>query len=62
MSGNEIDLLLKIPDARPGEQNVTISKTNITFPNDISLENIETTNIKVRIEKIQKKIESGNTN
>lgn len=53
MSGNEIDLLLKIPDPKPGEQNVEVTKSNISFPEDITLENIETGQVKVRIEKLQ---------
>ncbi|GJM15562.1 MAG: adenylate cyclase [Thermodesulfobacteriota bacterium] len=62
MSGNEVDILLKIPDATPGEQDVTISKSNISFPDDLSLENIDTEEVKVRIEQTIKNKESNNSN
>lgn len=59
MSGNEVDLLIKIPDATPGEQDVAISKTNISFPDDISLENIDTEVVKVHIEETIKNKDSN---
>lgn len=53
-SGNELNLLLKIPDAEPGARTVSISKSNITFPDDISLESLDPEKVTVRIEEIKK--------
>lgn len=62
LDGNEIDMLVKIPNAKPGEQNVIIDKSNITFPEDITLETIDTQEVKVTIKDVQKNKESGQSN
>lgn len=58
LDGNEIDLLVKIPNAKPGEQNVIINESSITFPDDITLETIETQEVKVTIKDVKKNKES----
>jgi len=54
-------LILKIPDPKPGVQNVIVRKSDVIFPDDISLEDIETGLVKVRIDKLQSYEESGSS-
>jgi len=50
---NEIRLFLKKLDLKPGAHTVRISGTNMAFPKDISLENIDPDKITVNIKKNQ---------
>ena len=61
MSENEIDLILKIPDPKPGVQNVIVTKSDVIFPDDLSLEDIQTELVKVRIDKLRRYKESGSS-
>lgn len=53
----EIELFLKIPEARKGIKTVNISESSLKFPKDISLENIEPRRVLVRIDNIAPKEE-----
>ncbi len=53
----EVELFLKIPEARKGIKTVNISESSLKFPKDISLENIEPRRVLVRIDNTKK---SGN--
>ncbi|MFI5321951.1 MAG: diadenylate cyclase [Thermodesulfobacteriota bacterium] len=46
----EVELFLKIPDARKGIKTVNILESSLKFPKDISLENIEPRRVLVRID------------
>ena len=46
----EIEIFLKIPEARKGLKTVDISESSLKFPKDISLENIEPRRVLVRID------------
>lgn len=46
----EVELFLKIPEARKGIKTVNISESSLKFPKDISLENIEPRRVLVRID------------
>ena len=47
---NEVELFLKIPEAKKGIKTVNISESSLKFPKDISLENIEPRRVLVRID------------
>ncbi|HSC35083.1 MAG TPA: diadenylate cyclase [Thermodesulfobacteriota bacterium] len=49
----EVELFLKIPEARKGIKTVNISESSLKFPKDISLENIEPRRVLVRIDNIE---------
>jgi hypothetical protein len=53
----EIELFLKIPEARKGIKTVNISESSLKFPKDISLENIEPRRVLVRIDNTAPKEE-----
>ncbi len=53
----EVELFLKIPEARKGIKTVNISESSLKFPKDISLENIEPRRVLVRIDNIEPKEE-----
>jgi len=53
----EVELFLKIPEARKGIKTVNISESSLKFPKDISLENIEPRRVLVRIDNIAPKEE-----
>lgn len=53
----EVELFLKIPEARKGIKTVNISESSLKFPKDISLENIEPRRVLVRIDNAK---QSGN--
>ena len=53
----EVELFLKIPEARKGIKTVNISESSLKFPKDISLENIEPRRVLVRIDDTK---QSGN--
>lgn len=61
LSDSEIDLILKIPEPKPGVQNVDVTKSDIVFPDDLTLEEIDTDQVKVRIEKSVSKNQSKNS-
>ena len=46
----EVEIFLKIPEARKGLKTVDISESSLKFPKDISLENIEPRRVLVRID------------
>ncbi len=48
----EVELFLKIPEARKGIKTVNISESSLRFPKDISLENIEPRRVLVRIDEV----------
>lgn len=50
---NEVELFLKIPEAKKGFKTVNISESSLRFPKDISLENIEPRRVLVRIDKTE---------
>ncbi|MEQ9618218.1 MAG: diadenylate cyclase [Deltaproteobacteria bacterium] len=47
---NEVELFLKIPEAKKGIKTLNISESSLKFPKDISLENIEPRRVLVRID------------
>ena len=47
---NEVELFLKMPDAKKGVKTVNINESSLKFPKDISLENIEPRRVLVQIE------------
>lgn len=47
---NEVELFLKIPDAKKGIKTVNITESSLKFPKDISLENIEPRRVLVQID------------
>jgi diadenylate cyclase len=47
---NEVELFLKIPDAKQGIKTVNITESSLKFPKDISLENIEPRRVLVQID------------
>ena len=51
----EVELFLKIPEARKGIKTVNISESSLKFPKDISLENIEPRRVLVRIDNVAPK-------
>jgi uncharacterized protein (TIGR00159 family) len=53
----EVELFLKIPEARKGIKTVNISESSLKFPKDISLENIEPRRVLVRIDNVTPKEE-----
>lgn len=56
---NQVRLLLKIPNAKDGLKRVSISESNLKFPEDLSLEDIEPSTVTVRIEKIETSNKKG---
>ncbi len=50
---NQVSLILKIPNAEHGLERIDISESNIKFPNDLSLEDVEPRTVTVHIEKIE---------
>ncbi len=52
---NEVELFLKIPDAKEGIKTVNITESSLKFPKDISLENIEPRRALVRIDGVKAK-------
>lgn len=60
-SAGEVNLLLRVPDPQSGVEGVNITESDIKFPNDISLENIEPRRVMVQIEEAEVvKNEGGN--
>jgi uncharacterized protein (TIGR00159 family) len=53
----EVELFLKIPEAKKGIKTVNISESSLKFPKDISLENIEPRRVLVRIDNVAPKEE-----
>jgi len=51
----EVELFLKIPEARKGIKTVNISESSLKFPKDISLEDIEPRRVLVRIDNVAPK-------
>ena len=51
----EVELFLKIPDAKQGIKTVNINESSLRFPKDISLENIEPRRVLVRIDGVKEK-------
>ncbi len=49
----EVEIFLKIPEARKGLKTVDISESSLKFPKDISLENIEPRRVLVRIDSTE---------
>lgn len=47
----EISLFLKIPNTSAGTKTVSISDTNLNFPEDLRLENIDPKRVKVKVKK-----------
>ena len=47
---NEVELFLRMPDAKKGVKTVNINESSLKFPKDISLENIEPRRVLVQIE------------
>lgn len=52
---NEVELFLKMPDAKKGVKTVNINESSLKFPKDISLENIEPRRVLVQIESPDEK-------
>ena len=55
LNEKEVELFLKIPDAKKGIKTVNISESNLKFPKDISLEDIEPRRVLVRIDNVASK-------
>lgn len=50
---NEVELFLKIPEAKKGIKTVNISESSLRFPKEVSLENIEPRRVLVRIDNTE---------
>jgi diadenylate cyclase len=51
-SENEISLILNLPNVTAGPKTVTISDSNLNFPKDLSVEKIEPSKVKIKVDKI----------
>jgi len=58
---NQVDLLLKITNPQTGTEHLEISESDLSFPEDLSLENVAPKNVSVQIDQKHKEKKTKST-